>query len=97
LFLFPKSRCDFSHWANLCGENSVIPAGYVAQSSHQEARMEKTFAEVWKDAHRERSENFVSIFSEIRALLTARRLKAKEARAVTKAYNLEPSDLAEAV
>ena len=59
--------------------------------------MEKTFAEVWNDANRGRSEYFVSIFAEIWSLLTARRLKAKEARAVAKAYNLEHSDLAKAV
>ena len=41
--------------------------------------MEKTFAEVWKDGHRERNEYFVSIFAAIWSLLTAHRLKAKEA------------------
>lgn len=57
--------------------------------------MEKTFAEVWTDAHRERSEFLSSVFAEICSLLTARRLKAKETRAIAKAY--EQSDLAKAV
>jgi hypothetical protein len=30
LFFLQKPRCDFSHWANLYGENSVTDAGYVA-------------------------------------------------------------------
>lgn len=58
--------------------------------------MEKTFAEVWKDANRERGEYFALIFSGICLLLTARRLKAKDARAIAKAYDLEHSDLAKA-
>ena len=58
--------------------------------------MERTFAEVWKDGHRERNEYFVSIFAAIWSLLTVRRLQAKEARAFAKAYDLKHRDLAKA-
>jgi hypothetical protein len=56
--------------------------------------MDKTFAEVWADAQRERSEYIRSILSGMWLFLRMRRQQANEAQADT--YGVQRRDLAKA-
>jgi len=56
--------------------------------------MDKTFAEVWAEAQRERSEYFRSILNGMWLFLRMRRQQANEAQADT--YRVQRRDLAKA-
>jgi hypothetical protein len=56
--------------------------------------MDKTFAEVWTEAQRERSEYYRSILSGMWRFLRMRRQQANEAQAGT--YSVQHRDLAKA-
>jgi len=59
-----------------------------------ERRMDKTFAEVWTEAQRERSEYFRAILNGMWLFLRMRREQANEARAGT--HSVQHRDLANA-